>query len=69
MKPTRYTGCEARIECGDEDGGFGGRLAGIQDVPGFLGVRVDEMRAAFHQAVDVDCQSGALRSPNSAACG
>jgi len=52
MKPMRYKGYEARIEYSDEDGCFVGHLAGIQDVVGFHGESVDEIRSAFHEAVD-----------------
>ena len=52
MKPMRYNGYEARIEYSDEDGCFVGHLAGIQDVAGFHGKSVDEIRSAFHEAVD-----------------
>lgn len=52
MKPMRYKGYEARIEYSDEDGCFVGHLAGIQDLVGFHGESVEEIRAAFHEAID-----------------
>jgi predicted HicB family RNase H-like nuclease len=49
MKPMRYKGYEARIEYSDEDGCFVGHLAGIQDVVGFHGESVEEIRAALNR--------------------
>lgn len=47
-----YKGYAARIEYDDEDGIFVGRLAGIRDGVGFHAGNVEELRAAFHEAVD-----------------
>ena len=47
-----YKGYAARIEYDDEDGIFVGRLAGIRDGVGFHADSVDELRTAFHEAVD-----------------
>jgi predicted HicB family RNase H-like nuclease len=47
-----YKGYLARIEFDDEDGIFVGRLAGIRDGIGFHADSVDELRAAFHSAVE-----------------
>jgi predicted HicB family RNase H-like nuclease len=47
-----YRGYEARIEFEAEDEIFVGRVKGIDDVIGFHGANVDELRAAFHEAVD-----------------
>jgi len=52
MKPMQYKVYEARIAYSDEDGCFVGHLAGIQDRVGFHGESVEEIRAAFHEAVD-----------------
>ncbi|MBW6421171.1 type II toxin-antitoxin system HicB family antitoxin [Rhizobium sp. XQZ8] len=47
-----YKGYSARIEYDDEDGILFGRLAGIRDGVGFHADNVEELRAAFHEAVD-----------------
>lgn len=47
-----YKGYAARIEYDDEDAIFVGRLAGISDGVGFHADNVDELRTAFHEAVD-----------------
>ena len=47
-----YKGYAARIEYDDEDGIFVGRLAGIRDGVGFHADSVEDLRAAFHEAVD-----------------
>jgi predicted HicB family RNase H-like nuclease len=47
-----YKGYSARIDYDDEDGLFTGRIAGIRDGVGFHGETVDELRAAFHEAVE-----------------
>lgn len=47
-----YKGYTARIDYDDEDGIFFGRLAGIRDTIGFHADTVDELRRAFHEAVD-----------------
>lgn len=47
-----YKGYAARIEYDDEDGLFTGRIAGIRDGVGFHADTVDELRAAFRDAVD-----------------
>jgi predicted HicB family RNase H-like nuclease len=52
MKPMTYKGFCAAIEYSDEDGFFVGRIAGIQDLITFHGHSVEEMRAAFQEAVD-----------------
>jgi predicted HicB family RNase H-like nuclease len=52
MKTMTYKGYAARIEYSDEDGCFIGHVAGIQDVVGFHGESVAELRAAFEEAVD-----------------
>jgi predicted HicB family RNase H-like nuclease len=52
MKPMKYKGYAARIEYSEEDRCFVGHIAGIQDIVGFHGDSVDEIRAAFQEAVD-----------------
>jgi len=52
MSTMTYQGYAARIEYSDEDGCFVGRIAGIRDVIGFHAESVDELRRAFHEAVD-----------------
>lgn len=47
-----YKGYKARIEFDAEDGCFIGHIAGINDVIGFHGESVTEMKAAFREAVD-----------------
>ena len=52
MKTMTYKGYAARIEYSDEDSCFIGHVAGINDVVGFHGESVTELRAAFEEAVD-----------------
>lgn len=52
MSTMNYKGYAARIEYSDEDACFVGHLVGIQDVIGFHGETVKELRAAFEEAVD-----------------
>jgi predicted HicB family RNase H-like nuclease len=47
-----YNGYTARIEYDDEDGILFGRIAGISDGVGFHADTVEDLRAAFHEAVD-----------------
>ena len=47
-----YKGYAARLEYSEEDGLFVGHIAGIRDVVGFHGSSVEELRAAFVEAVD-----------------
>jgi predicted HicB family RNase H-like nuclease len=47
-----YKGYAARIGYDDADGIFTGRLAGIRDGIGFHADTVDDLRAAFHEAVE-----------------
>ena len=48
----QYKGYAARIEYSDEDKCFVGHVAGIRDVVGFHGDNVNELCAAFEEAVD-----------------
>lgn len=52
MKTMTYKGFAARIDYSDEDGCFVGHVAGINDIVGFHGESVAEIRAAFEEAVD-----------------
>ncbi|MCL2011491.1 MAG: type II toxin-antitoxin system HicB family antitoxin [Cystobacterineae bacterium] len=52
MKTMQHKGYAARIEYSDEDKCFVGHIAGIRDVVGFHGETVDELRAAFEEAVE-----------------
>ena len=47
-----HKGYAARIEYDDEDGIFTGRIAGIRDGVGFHADSVEELRRAFHEAVE-----------------
>jgi len=47
-----YKGYSARIDYDDEDGILTGRIAGIRDTVGFHAETVEDLRAAFHEAVD-----------------
>lgn len=71
MKPMTYKGYAARIEYSDEDECLIGRIAGINDVVGFHGESVAELRRAFEEAVDdyvATCEKLG-RSPQRAASG
>lgn len=52
MNTMNYNGYAARIEYSDEDACFIGHIAGIKDVVGFHADSVNELRAAFVEAVD-----------------
>lgn len=52
MKTMTYRGYAARIEYSDEDQRLVGHIAGINDIVGFHGESVAELRAAFEEAVD-----------------
>ena len=47
-----HRGYAARIEYDDEDGILIGRIAGIRDGVGFHADTVEDLRAAFHEAVE-----------------
>ena len=47
-----YKGYKARVEFDADDGCFIGHVLGINDVVGFHGESVAEMKTAFHEAVD-----------------
>ena len=52
MNTMTYKGYAARIEYSEADGCFIGHIAAINDVIGFHGESVAEMRQAFVEAVD-----------------
>ena len=52
MNTMMYRGYAARIEYSDDDRCFVGHIAAIQDVVGFHGESVAELRTAFEDAVD-----------------
>ncbi|MCY0095665.1 type II toxin-antitoxin system HicB family antitoxin [Hoeflea ulvae] len=52
MNTMTHRGYHARIEYDGDDELFFGRITGIQDVVGFHGDTVAELKAAFHDAVD-----------------
>lgn len=61
MKPMTYKGYAARIGYSDEDGLFIGRVVGIRDIITFHGDSVDEIRAAFQEAIDFYLETCAER--------
>lgn len=52
MNAMIYKGYAARIEYSDDDQCFIGHIAGINDVVGFHGDSVKELKTAFHEAVN-----------------
>ncbi len=52
MNTMIYKGYAARIEYSDDDQCFIGHIAGINDVVGFHGDSVKELKTAFHEAVN-----------------
>ena len=52
MNTMIHKGYAARIEYSDNDDCFVGHIAGINDVVGFHGASVADLRAAFEEAVD-----------------
>ena len=52
MNTMTHKGYAARIDYSDEDGCFIGHIAGINDVVGFHGESVEELRDAFVESVD-----------------
>ncbi len=52
MKTMTHKGYSAIIQYSEEDGCFVGHIAGIQDIVGFHGESVTELRSAFREAVD-----------------
>lgn len=52
MSVMNYKGYAARVDYSEEDGVLVGHIAGIRDVVGFHGESVQELRAAFEEAVN-----------------
>ena len=52
MNAMIYKGYSARMEFDEQDRIFAGHLAGIRDIVGFQGSSVNELEAAFQEAVD-----------------
>ena len=52
MNTMSYKGYPARVEYSEEDGCFIGHIVGINDIVGFHGDSVTELRQAFEEAVD-----------------
>lgn len=52
MSTMTHEGFAARVEYSEEDGCFIGHIAGMQDVVGFHGESVAELKAAFEEAVE-----------------
>ena len=52
MNTMTYRGYTAQIDYSDDDGCFIGHIAGINDIVGFHGESVAELRDAFEEAVD-----------------
>jgi predicted HicB family RNase H-like nuclease len=47
-----YKGYQANIGYSDEDECFVGKVLGIRDIIGFHGSSVEELKIAFHEAID-----------------
>ncbi|MCP4696827.1 MAG: type II toxin-antitoxin system HicB family antitoxin [Gammaproteobacteria bacterium] len=47
-----YKGYAARVEYSDEDDCFIGHIDGINDIAGFHGISVPELKEAFRESVD-----------------
>lgn len=52
MNIMTHEGYAARVEYSEEDGCFVGHIAGIQDIVGFHGDSVEELRSAFVEAIE-----------------
>ena len=52
MSAIKYKGYAARIDYDADDRIFVGHLVGIRDIVGFHGTTVEELEAAFREAVD-----------------
>lgn len=52
MNTMSYKGYPARVQYSEEDGCFVGHIVGINDIVGFHGDSVIELRQAFEEAVD-----------------
>ncbi len=52
MSIIAYKGYTAKIDFDPQDELFFGRLAGVNDIVGFHAATVDDLKAAFHEAVE-----------------
>lgn len=52
MNVLEYKGYKARVELDPRDDCLVGHLAGINDIVGFHGTSIEEIKAAFREAVD-----------------
>jgi len=52
MEPLTYKGYAAEVKFDGDDEVFVGRIAGINDVVGFHATPLDDLEAAFREAVD-----------------
>lgn len=52
MNTMSHKGYNARVEYSEDDDCFVGHVAGINDVIGFHGNSVEELKSAFSEAVD-----------------
>ena len=52
MNTMSYKGYPARVEYSEDDGCFVGHIVGINDIVGFHGDSVTDLRQAFEEAVD-----------------
>ncbi len=52
MSTMSYKGYSARVEYDDDDGIFFGRIAGLRNGVGFHASNVEDLRAAFREAVE-----------------
>lgn len=61
-----HKGYHSKIEFSEDDGCFVGHILGIRDVVGFHGESVEELKAAFEEAVDdyLDVCERAGKEPN-----
>ena len=57
MSAMRYKGYAAKIEYSEDDQCFIGRIAGIRDIITFHGDSVQDLKSAFHEAVDFYIES------------
>lgn len=52
MNAMQYKGYAARVEYDAQDRVFVGHASGLRDIVGFHGSSVEELEAAFHEAID-----------------
>ena len=71
MNVLTYKGYASRVEFDAEDSLFVGHIAGINDIVGFHGSSVDELKAAFYEAVDdyLETCERAMKASDKQFCG